>query len=167
MILVTLGNAKQSFARLAKAADEAFEMVGEKHVVWQLGATPYQAIHGEAFARIERARFAKLISTCEAVICHAGVGTVMEALRAGKKPVVMARRQNLGEHVDDHQLQLVSALASESAIIPVSSAGEIAQALCAIRRGTINSFRPPRTGDAQKFAQAFLDIVNRQKTPHH
>ena len=37
---------------------------------------------------------------------HAGVGSVMISLANGKRPIVMARRHEFGEHVDDHQVEL-------------------------------------------------------------
>jgi UDP-N-acetylglucosamine transferase subunit ALG13 len=46
------------------------------------------------------------IRKARAVVMHAGVGSVMISLANGKRPIVMARRQEFGEHVDDHQLEL-------------------------------------------------------------
>jgi len=46
----------------------------------------------------------------DVVVTHAGVATIVDAVRAGHRPIVVARRHHLGEHVDDHQLQIVAAL---------------------------------------------------------
>jgi UDP-N-acetylglucosamine transferase subunit ALG13 len=52
------------------------------------------------------------------VITHAGVASVVDALRAGHRPVVVARRCHLGEHVDEHQLQIVTALGAMGLVVP-------------------------------------------------
>ncbi len=46
------------------------------------------------------------IRKARAVVMHAGVGSVMISLANGKRPIVMARLEKHGEHVDDHQVEL-------------------------------------------------------------
>lgn len=51
-----------------------------------------------------------LLRAADLVVTHAGVASIVDAVRAGHRPIVVPRRQHLGEHVDDHQLQIVTAL---------------------------------------------------------
>jgi UDP-N-acetylglucosamine transferase subunit ALG13 len=51
------------------------------------------------------------VTGAELVICHAGSGIISSALRSGRRPLVLPRRAQHGEHVDDHQLQLAGRLA--------------------------------------------------------
>ncbi len=51
-------------------------------------------------------RFAKAV----AVVSHGGPSTVMDARMAGRKPIVMARDPQFGEHVDDHQMRFAEHL---------------------------------------------------------
>jgi len=44
------------------------------------------------------------MNQADVVICHAGAGTTMLAIRLGKIPILVPRKKALGEHVDDHQL---------------------------------------------------------------
>jgi UDP-N-acetylglucosamine transferase subunit ALG13 len=46
----------------------------------------------------------------DAIVCHAGSGTIRDALELGFRPIVVPRLARFGEHVNDHQLELVSAL---------------------------------------------------------
>jgi UDP-N-acetylglucosamine transferase subunit ALG13 len=39
----------------------------------------------------------------DVVITHAGIGSAVSALRAGKRPVLVPRRKHFKEHIDDHQ----------------------------------------------------------------
>ncbi|MCK4785229.1 MAG: hypothetical protein KAV87_15880, partial [Desulfobacteraceae bacterium] len=52
----------------------------------------------------------------------------INVLKTGKIPVVIARRKKYGEHVDDHQVELVEALADESRIIAASHKGDLEKA---------------------------------------
>ena len=56
------------------------------------------------------------LAQATAVVCHAGPGTVMMALAAGKKPIVVPRDSALGEHVDDHQLVFARRVFEEGSI---------------------------------------------------
>src|SRR5439155_12652420 len=48
-----------------------------------------------------------------AVVCHGGPGSVMMCRWAGKSPIVVPRRRDLGEHVDDHQTAFARRMAAE------------------------------------------------------
>src|SRR5208283_435599 len=54
--------------------------------------------------------FQCLVGRSSLLIMHAGAGSLITAVRAGKVPVVMARRLRYGEHVDDHQIELAREL---------------------------------------------------------
>jgi UDP-N-acetylglucosamine transferase subunit ALG13 len=50
------------------------------------------------------------------VVCHAGVGTIVTAIRAGHIPVVIPRQPERGEHVDAHQMDIASRYAERGLI---------------------------------------------------
>jgi UDP-N-acetylglucosamine transferase subunit ALG13 len=62
-------------------------------------------------------------------VTHAGVGSVIVALSAGKRPVVVPRRRSLGEAVDDHQLQLGRRFAEVGLVTMVEREADLAVAL--------------------------------------
>lgn len=64
------------------------------------------------------------------VICHAGTGSITTALRAGRRPIVIARRT--GEHFDDHQGELAAEMEALGLAVPVDgelTAAAVARAL--------------------------------------
>jgi len=63
------------------------------------------------------------------VVTHAGVGSVMVALGNGKRPVVVPRRKEFGEAVDDHQLQLGRRFADAGLVTFVDAPEGLADAL--------------------------------------
>jgi UDP-N-acetylglucosamine transferase subunit ALG13 len=56
------------------------------------------------------------IRAATAVVCHGGPATITLALQVGKRPIVVPRRQALGEHVDDHQADFSRRLSAEGEI---------------------------------------------------
>jgi UDP-N-acetylglucosamine transferase subunit ALG13 len=105
VILVTVGTHTQPFHR---AIDLLIDMGPTEALVIQHGATPPRP--DELPARwvefLEADVMNELMREARGVISHAGVGCTIMSLRAGKKPVLIPRLYRLGEHVDDHQLQL-------------------------------------------------------------
>lgn len=39
------------------------------------------------------------------IVCQGGPGSIMDARGVGKVPIVVPRRPELGEHIDDHQVR--------------------------------------------------------------
>ena len=51
------------------------------------------------------------MTKADVVVAHAGVGSALIALDAGKVPILVPRTRSRGEHVDDHQAQIARYLA--------------------------------------------------------
>ena len=66
---------------------------------------------GEFVCFLGMEEFADQMNRAELVILHAGAGSVIHAIQTGKVPVIMPRRQEYGEHVNNHQLEFARALA--------------------------------------------------------
>ena len=108
MIFVTVGSQKFQFNRLLKKIDELItEGVITEEVFAQTGASDYipQNYSYENF--LDRTEFASKISECDKVITHGGTGVIIGAVKKGKKVLAVPRYAKFGEHVDDHQLQLL------------------------------------------------------------
>lgn len=46
----------------------------------------------------------------DVVVTHAGVGSALAAMRAGRRAIYVPRRRRHGEHVDDHQVEMAREL---------------------------------------------------------
>jgi UDP-N-acetylglucosamine transferase subunit ALG13 len=75
------------------------------------------------------AEYEQRMRNATVVICHGGAGTMIQALQAGKVPIVMPRRVKYGEHVDDHQLEGAQELAAAGRIILVQEPKELPAAI--------------------------------------
>lgn len=110
MIFVTLGTHEQPFDR---ALDLVAALARRDKVLVQHGATPPRPdLSGVEWSEyLDWAPLTNRMHDADVVITHAGVGSAVTAIRAGKKPVLVPRLARYGEHVDDHQLQLAERLA--------------------------------------------------------
>ena len=108
MIFVTLGSQKFQFDRLLKKIDELVETgVIKDKVFAQIGASTYTPKHYEYTNFLDREKFAETMDSCNTVITHGGTGVIIGAVKKGKKVIAVPRLAQYGEHVDDHQLQLL------------------------------------------------------------
>lgn len=109
MIYVTVGTMYMDFARLIHKMDDIARDTGER-VVIQTGLAETVAEHCETFAFKPRDEVLELQREARVIVCHAGVGSILDALEARKPFVVVPRRKGLGEHVNDHQLDIAHAV---------------------------------------------------------
>ena len=119
MILVLLGTQPLPFTRLIEqliTLHQAGQFINQKIMI-QAGATPVDYPDFEVFSLIEKSRLQQLIDEADLVITHGGAGSMFELLAKQKKIIVMARRAEFGEHVDDHQLELVDMLFAQQHLI--------------------------------------------------
>ena len=108
MIFITLGSQKFQFNRLLKAVDDLInEGVITEPVFAQIGNSDYVPVNFEYKKFIDREEFAKRQDECDIVITHGGTGAIIGAVKRGKKVIAVPRLAKYGEHVDDHQLQLL------------------------------------------------------------
>ena len=107
MIFVVLGTQRFQFNRLLKAIDNLIEE-GKlpSDVLVQSGYSEYKPRHYQHKPFFNQEEMNEHIGKSEFVLSHAGVGVITSALQMNKKVIVMPRRKDQGEHVDNHQLEI-------------------------------------------------------------
>lgn len=130
MIFVTLGSQKFQFNRLLKEIDRLIEEKKIKEdVVAQIGASDYIPKNYKSIDFLTRDEFQKYMSECNYVITHAGTGAIITALKNDKKVIAIPRLAKYGEHVDDHQIQLINEFKELNFIEPVYEIEELEDAI--------------------------------------
>ncbi len=130
MILVTLGTNDKSFVRLIQEIERLVSTgTIQEEVIVQAGYTKYQSEHLKVFDLIPMDQFHDLLGSCSLLITHGGVGTITQALRSGKKVIAVPRLEKYGEHVNDHQLQIIENFAESGFIIPAYQVDQLESAL--------------------------------------
>jgi UDP-N-acetylglucosamine transferase subunit ALG13 len=139
LILVTFGTHPQPFDR---ALDWVLDAVVDEELVVQHGSTPPRPGAGpqvEWHELLTYERIVELIRAADAVVGHAGVGTLMTAIELGRTPVAIPRLREHGEHVDDHQLDIAREMSSAGYVIACSREGELAEAIERARNAGLRS----------------------------
>lgn len=108
MIFVTLGSQKFQFNRLLEKMDELVEKeIIKDEIFAQIGVSDYNPKHFSYKRFLNREEFQQQIQFCDIVITHGGTGTIINAVKQEKKVIAIPRLKKYGEHVDDHQIQLI------------------------------------------------------------
>lgn len=108
MIFLTVGSQKFSFGRLLSEVDRlvAEQIITDK-VFAQIGYTDYRPVNYEYQRFLDQNTFQQKMEACQLVITHGGTGSIISALKCGKKVIAVPRLYQYGEHVDDHQVELL------------------------------------------------------------
>ena len=85
--------------------------------------------------------FEECIDRADLIICHAGVGTILTALKKGKKIIAAARLKQYGEHVNDHQLQILDNFTAEGYILALEDFDKIDLLIKQAKRFTPAKFK--------------------------
>lgn len=117
MIFVTVGSQKFQFNRLLKEIDELIEnKVINEEVFAQIGVSDYKPQNYKYKEFVTQDEFNKYLDEARLIITHAGTGVIVNAIKKGKKVIGIARLSKFGEHVDDHQIQLLNEFANMNLI---------------------------------------------------
>ena len=117
MILVTLGTQKEQFTRLLDYIEDSNI---KDEIIVQAGHTQYDSKKMKIFDFIPYEEMTEYIKKADLIISHAGTGSILMPLKQGKKIIACARLQKYGEHVDDHQLQLIEVFKDEGYILEIN-----------------------------------------------
>lgn len=157
MILVTLGTQDKPFERLIKAVEEQIELKNIKdEVIVQAGCTKYEADKMKIIDYMPIKEFSSLLEKADFIITHAGVGSIIEGLKQGKKMIVVARKKEYGEHVNNHQEQILENFGSNGYIIPVYDTKKIEEALKKVEKFTPKEFK----GNNNNFINMLENKIN-------
>ena len=124
MILVTVGTEKFSFDRLMLwiSVLAKQDWIQEKIVV-QYGNCTYHPDGLEAYKLLSAVEFQNLAMSASLLIGHCGEGTLLLAEKIKAPYILVPRRVELKEHVDDHQLELAQKLVEKGVPVAFSLEG--------------------------------------------
>lgn len=142
MIFITVGSQKFQFTRLLKKIDELIEKkVIDEEVFAQIGVSDYVPKNYEYKDFLTQDEFKTYISKASLVITHAGTGTIINALKQDKKVIAIPRLAKYGEHVDDHQIQLIDEFKNLNLIEPVYDIKDLEKAIKTVKNKKYNKYK--------------------------
>ena len=157
--MIVLGSQEFQFNRLLKAVDEQVAEGKIKDDIFaQTGASDYKPKHYSHQAFLDREAFDRLLEKADVVITHGGSGAIIGAIKKGKKVIAVARRAKYGEHVDDHQTQLVQQLRKLNIICECQVCDDIWKAIEAVKIKEYKSYQS-HTDEMIKSIEKFISTI--------
>ena len=157
MILVMLGTQKNSFHRLLQEIQKCIDkgIINDKVIV-QAGSTKFESKDMEIFNLMSNTKLKKLVKEADLVITHGGVGSIVTALKEGKKVIAVPRYHEYGEHVNDHQLQIVQTFDGQGFIKGAVTVKDLPKLLKKIEKFTPKEF-VSNTDNIVNMIESFID----------
>ena len=157
MILITLGTQDKEFTRLLDQVQKEIDKGNIKDkVVVQAGYTKYESKDMKIFDLIDQEEFKKLISECDLLITHGGVGSILTGLKNNKKIIAAARLSKYKEHMNDHQLQIIEKFTKSGYILPLYENDDLGKVLKQIEKFKPNKYKS-NTKNMIKLVSEFID----------
>ena len=158
MILVLLGTQDNSFHRLLEEIDKLIEKgIIKEEVIVQAGYMKYNSKNMKIFDLISREELEKYMKQSSFIITHGGVGSIISALKNGKKVIAVPRKHEYKEHVNNHQIEIVELFNSKGYIIGLDSVKELEEGI-----NKINDFKPKTyTPNNEKMLKTIEDFIGK------
>lgn len=126
LILITLGTQFEPFTRLLDVIEKS--NISEEIIV-QAGHTKYISEKMKILDFIPYEEMNGLVDRARIIITHGGTGSIVEPLKKGKVIIGCARLEKYGEHVDDHQTELISIFSEQGYILELKDEQPIEEIL--------------------------------------
>jgi UDP-N-acetylglucosamine transferase subunit ALG13 len=140
MILVSVGTNEARFDRLLLAVDR---LAWDEPLFVQHGPSSVRPGGAECVDYLPFDTLVEKIRQSRVFITHAGVGSLMVALAAGRRPVVVPRRRRYGEAVDDHQVSLARRMEAAGLVTLVDDPAEsLGRAMSVANRALLAAAKP-------------------------
>ena len=141
MIFITVGSQKFQFNRILNEIDA---LIGEKklseEVFAQTGYSDYIPKNYKYKDFLDRDEFKEVMGKCDKVITHGGTGAIIGAVKQGKKVIAIPRLKEYGEHVDNHQMEIVNQFSNMNLIFKVDDVSNIIDAIKSIENKEFNKY---------------------------
>lgn len=160
LIVVSVGTDHHPFDRLVSwmASWSASHPSADVFVQYGTARPPRGGVVGAAL--VPHGELLDAMSNATAVVSHGGPATVADARSAGLRPLVVPRRPELGEHVDDHQVRFARHLAAigDAVVVETEAAlqAELAEAVADPTRMRL----APADRDARAAVERFAVLVD-------
>lgn len=157
MILVLLGTQNNSFHRLLEEIEkEIDEKVITEKVIVQAGYTKFKSDKMEIISLMPKEQLSKLQDEADLIITHGGVGSIISSVEKGKKVIAVPRKHEYGEHVNNHQIQIVKDFNDKGYIIGIEDVKDLKEAIIKSKTFTPKKYSP-NNKKMLKIIEDFID----------
>ncbi len=160
LIFATVGTDVHPFHRMTRWIDTWLAEGGANraHCFMQTGTSqqPRLADHNPYLGYRE---MEEKVRSAAAVVCHGGPGTIMLCVSMGKRPIVIPRSAERGEHVDNHQCAFSRRVAADGAILLAETEEQFRSHVEQVLQGGVVLPRSVNGFDPAQAAARFEELV--------
>ena len=159
MIFVTVGTHEQPFNRLVEYMDK-WSMNHDEEVVIQTGFSTYEPKHCQWSKLYPYRTMIEMVDKARIVITHGGPSSFIMPLQIGKVPIVVPRKHEFDEHVNDHQVDFCRKVCQRQGnVIVVEQIDELGKTLERYKE-IVERMTGGLTSNNEKFCNEFEKIVD-------
>ena len=130
MILVLLGTQNNSFHRLLEEVEKNIKnKTIQEEVIVQAGYTKFESKNMKIIDLMSKEELAEYQDKASLIITHGGAGSIIMALRKNKKVIAVPRLHEYGEHVNDHQRQIIKVFSEKNYLIGIQNVEDLPEAI--------------------------------------
>ena len=130
MILVLLGTQNNSFYRLLEEIERNIkDGTIKEEVIVQAGYTKFESDRMKVIDLMSKEQLEQFQDEADLIITHGGVGSIISSIEKGKKVIAVPRMHEYGEHVNNHQKEIVKDFNDKGYIIGVEKVEDLKQAI--------------------------------------
>ena len=160
MIFVTVGTHEQPFNRLIQYIDELKrDSEIDEEVFIQTGYSTYEPKYCQWSKMISYNEMLKKVEEARIVITHGGPASFIMPLQIGKIPIVVPRKQEYGEHINNHQVEFTRKIAKIKGNIIIVENIQILGIVISQYEESVNDMGVELQLNNKKFCDDFFQIV--------
>ncbi len=123
-IFVSVGS-MMPFDRLVQAMDEWAAANPAVPVEIQIGRGRYEPRHARFVRLVPVTDYRRKVADARLFVAHAGMGSIIAAIEAGKPLLMLPRLSARGEHNNDHQLATAASIGARPGLFVAADAADL------------------------------------------
>lgn len=156
---MTVGTHEQQFNRLVEYMDK-WANEHDEGVIIQSGFSTYEPKYCKWSKLYPYLEMVQMVNDARIVITHGGPSSFIMPLQIGKVPIVVPRKKELDEHVNDHQVDFSNQVAKRQGnIIVVEDVTKLADTIKQYDE-IVNGMQNGLKSNNEKFCEEFGKIVS-------
>lgn len=158
MIFVTVGTHEQPFNRLVEYMDK-WASKHDEEVVIQTGFSTYEPKKAKWRKIFSYKEMIENVDKARIVLTHGGPSSFIMPLQIGKIPIVVPRKHEYNEHVNDHQVDFCNQVVNRQGnIIVVEDVNKLEDTIKHYDR-IVGSMQSKMISNNERFCKEFEKIV--------
>ena len=159
MILVLLGTQNNSFHRLLEEIEKNIkDGTIKEEVIVQAGYTKFESDKMKIIDLMSKEQLELFQDEANLIITHGGVGSIITSIEKGKKVIAVPRIHEYGEHVNNHQKEIVKDFNEKEYIIGIEKVEDLKQAIIKSKEFEPKKYQP-NNEKMLKIIEEFIDNI--------